>query len=89
MDLSLDQFNTLDFEAQIVAVWDQGRFIATRYEEEDTVGLYYMRGGFFVELFYNSDANHIVDRTRPFLSHDRDSLEDYAVYVNLDDLGLI
>ena len=88
MALPLDQFRILDFEEQVAAVWDQGNYIATRYEEEDTVGLYHMRGGFFVELYYDNTANHLVERTRSFQHDDMDSLEDYAGYVKLNDLNL-
>jgi hypothetical protein len=84
--MTLDFFQDLDFEDQIAAVWELGRYIATRYEEEDTVGLYQMQSGFFVELFYNNNENYLVDRTRPFPADDTDSLEDYAAYVTLDDL---
>jgi hypothetical protein len=50
MPISYNAFNTLAFQEQIVIVWEQGRYLSTRYEEEDTIGLYYMSGNFFVEL---------------------------------------
>jgi hypothetical protein len=84
--MTLGTFQNLAFEDQVTAVWAHGRHIATRYEEEDTVGLYLMESGFFVELFYDEIANHMVERTRPFPADDLDSLEDYAAYVRLDDL---
>ena len=89
MAFSLDQFGVLDFEEQIAAVWDQGSYIATRHEEEDTVGLYHMRGGFFVELYYDNTANHLVERIRSFQHDDMDSLKDFACYVKLTDLELL
>ena len=84
--MTLAAFLSLAFEDQVTAVWEHGRYIATRFEEEDTVGLYLMADGFFVELFYDEVANHMVERTRPFRADDHDSLEDYAAYVRLDDL---
>ena len=86
MSLDLATFQNLAFEDQVTAVWEHGKYIATRFEEEDIVGLYLMADGFFVELFYDEVANHMVERTRPFPTDDHGSLEDYAAYVRLDDL---
>ena len=41
-------FRALPFKEQVVLVWNEGRYLATRYEEEGTVALYYMQGKFFV-----------------------------------------
>ena len=84
--MTLSFFQELVFEDQVAIVWDKGRYIATRFEEQKTVGLYVLEGGFFVELYYDNEANHLVERTRLFPSDDVDSLEDYAIYVTLGDL---
>ncbi|UOQ64872.1 hypothetical protein [Hymenobacter volaticus] len=52
----------------------------------DTVALYHMAGGFFVELFYNPLDNVLQDKLRTFVS--TALLEPYASVVNLDDLKL-
>ena len=51
MSIALDSFRDLPFEEQVMWVWNEGSYVATRYEEEDTVGLYHMQGVFFVELY--------------------------------------
>jgi hypothetical protein len=84
MPISHYAFRALPFEDQLVVVYEEGRWLARRYEEEDWINLYHL-GSFFVEVYYAPEANH-VHRTRTFTS--RESLMDYAVYVKLDDLGL-
>lgn len=77
-------FRALPFDQQARLVWDEGRHLATRYEEVDTVALYHMEGGFFVELFYNPIDNVLQERLITFVS--TALLEPYASVVNLDDL---
>lgn len=84
--MTLTFFQELAFEDQVAAVWDKGRYIATRFEEQDTVGLYVLEGSFFVELYYDNEANHLIERIRPFLGDDADSQEGYAPLVKLADL---
>ncbi|AII50378.1 hypothetical protein [Hymenobacter sp. APR13] len=84
MPYSLQTFQSIPFEQQVTVVWNEGKYIATRYEEEDTVGLYHMDGGFFVELYYDSYQNKMVERTNSF--SDPEGLEDYTPYVKLNDL---
>jgi hypothetical protein len=84
MPISHYAFRALSFEEQLPVVWEEGSWLARRYEEEDWINLYHL-GGFFVELYYNPEANR-VHRTRTFTS--RECLLDYAVYVSLQDLGL-
>ena len=79
-------FRALPFLEQIQIVWDEGQHLATRYEEENTVGLYHMEGGFFVELFYDHVANVLHQQLRTFIS--TACLESYAAYIKLDDLPL-
>lgn len=86
MPVTLATFSLLPFQQQIVLVWDEGSYLATRYEEEDTVGLYHMQGGFFVELYYDNEVNKLCEHLTTFTGEDADKLEDYACYVNLNDL---
>lgn len=78
--MTLYEFNQLPYERQLVAVFDTGTFLARRWEEEDGIGLYYLPGEFFVELYYDTHANKLV-RLRSFSS--AEPLEDYAVYMQL------
>ena len=78
--MTLYEFNQLPYERQLVAVFDTGTFLARRWEEEDGIGLYYLPGGFFVELYYNTLANELV-RLHSFSGVA--PLEDYAMYVRL------
>lgn len=78
--MTLYQFNALPYERQLVHVFDEGTFLARRWEEEDGVNLYHLPGGFFVELYYDTHANELV-RLRSFRSSV--PLEDYVVGVRL------
>ncbi|SMC00641.1 hypothetical protein SAMN00120144_4083 [Hymenobacter roseosalivarius DSM 11622] len=78
-------FRALPFADQLSAIWQEGTFLARRYEEEDAVNLYYFPNGFFVELYYDQLANALV-RTRTFTSYS--SLLDYAPGIELSTLGL-
>ncbi|WP_133272477.1 hypothetical protein [Hymenobacter radiodurans] len=78
-------FRALPFADQLSAIWQEGVFLACRYEEEDAINLYHFSGGFFVELYYDQFANTLV-RTRTFTSIN--CLEDYAVSINLKELSL-
>ncbi|UOQ53032.1 hypothetical protein [Hymenobacter cellulosivorans] len=75
-------FRALPFPEQLAAIWAEGTFLATRWEEEDAVNLYHL-GTFFCEVYYDPDTNELL-RTRTFTS--RTCLEDYAAYIKLDDL---
>ena len=85
MSTTLAEFSALSFQDQVVAVWEYGTYIATRYEEEDTVGLYHMNG-FFVELYYDNHVNKLCEHLTIFTAADTDRLEDYACYVSLTEL---
>ena len=86
MPPTLAEFTALPFQDQVVLVWDYGSYIATRYEEEDTVGLYHMNTGFFVELYYDNEVNELCERLTTFAGDGTDRLEDYACYVSLAEL---
>ena len=74
------EFNALPDERQVVLVFDQARFLATRWEEEDAVNRYVLPGGPFVEIFYDTHANKITG-LRAF-THSA-LLEDYVVGIPL------
>ena len=38
-------FRLLALPEQLTAVWQEGTFLATRWEEEDAINLYHMEGG--------------------------------------------
>lgn len=78
-------FRALPFADQLTAIWEYGRFLARRYEEEDAVNLYHFEAGFFVELYYDQLANELV-RIRTFTSSE--CLLDYTAYIDLKALGL-
>jgi len=83
--MTLYQFNALPYERQLVVVFDEGTFLARRWEEEDGVNLYHVagpQGCFFVEVCYDTHANAIA-QVRSFRS--AELLADYAPYVRLPD----
>ena len=81
--MTLYEFNALPYERQLVAVFDTGTFLATRWEEEDAMNLYHLPdGGVFVELYYDTHRNEITN-LRAFTSAAQ--LEDYTPYVLLHD----
>ena len=76
--MTLYEFNALPYERQVALVFDQARFLTTRWEEEDAVNLYVLPGGPFVEIFYDTHANEIT-RLRAFTRSA--PLEDYVAGV--------
>ena len=78
--MTLYEFNALPDERQVALVFDQARFLATRWEEEDAVNRYVLPGGPFVEIFYDTHANKITG-LRAF-THSA-LLEDYVVGIPL------
>ena len=46
-------------------MFDQARFLTTRWQEEDAVNRYVLPGGPFVEILYDTHANEIT-RLRAF-----------------------
>ncbi|WP_324673061.1 hypothetical protein [Hymenobacter sp. GOD-10R] len=84
MPLSIDKFRALDLSDQLGTVLNEGTYMATRYEEEDTINLYHL-GSFFVEVYYDPEINHLH---QCFSFTSSAGLEDYAVYVQLSELGM-
>ena len=83
MSLSLATFRSLTMSDQLGTVLHDGTYLATRYEEEDTINLYHL-GSFFVEVYYDSEINHLHQCYS--FTGDNDRLADYAVYVKLKGL---
>ncbi|WP_375418164.1 hypothetical protein [uncultured Hymenobacter sp.] len=77
-------FRALSFEQQLPLVWQEGTFLARRWEEEDGVALYQMDDGFFCEVYLELEHYKVL-RLRTFTSSA--DLEDYACYIRLDDLS--
>jgi hypothetical protein len=78
--MTLYEFNALPYERQLVHVFDEGTFLARRWEEEDGINLYHLPGNFFVELYYDMYANELV-RLRSF--HSAAPLENYTFSIQL------
>jgi hypothetical protein len=82
--MTLDEFNSLPYERQLVAIFDTGTFLARRWEEEDGINLYHLPGGVFVEIYFDTHVNQIV-QLRSFTS--AAPLENYTLsIVLLEDL---
>jgi len=77
------EFNALPYERQLVVIFDEGTFLARRWEEEEGVNLYHVagpQGGFLIEVYYDTHVNAIA-RVRSFCT--AEPLADYALYVRL------
>ena len=62
--LSHYAFRALPFEDRLKAIWAEGTFLATRWEEEDAVNLYHM-GTFFAEVYYDPESNEMLRTGAP------------------------
>jgi hypothetical protein len=80
--MTLYLFNALPYERQLVAVFDTGHLLMTRWEEEFAFKLYELPGRFFVEVEFDTTSNNIV-QLRSFTS--LKPLEDYEVSIQLPD----
>lgn len=81
--MTFEEFQTLPEESQMAAVFANGTFVATRWQEEhEAVQLYKMPSGFFAELTYNTTDNEVL-YPGSFDANDPDRLEDYAMFVRL------
>jgi hypothetical protein len=78
--MTLYEFNALPYERQLVAIFDTGTFLARRWEEEDGINLYHLPGDFFVEVYYDTHVNQIV-QLRSFTS--AAPLENYTLNIEL------
>ncbi|TGE20974.1 hypothetical protein [Hymenobacter metallicola] len=85
--MTLDTFNLLSYERQVSLVFASATFLATRWQNQEAVNLYYLAGqqkGVFVELFYDTQAKAIV-RLRAFTSGRL--LAEYAAFIQLSDMS--
>lgn len=78
--MTLYEFNLLPYDRQLVAVFDAGCSLMTRWEEEFAFKLYELPGRFFVEVEFDTASNGIV-QLRSFSSPRR--LEDYEASIQL------
>jgi hypothetical protein len=78
--MTLYEFSLLPYERQLVHVFDEGTFLARRWEEEDGINLYHLPSEVFVEVYFNTHINQTV-RLRSFTS--TTPLEDYTVSIEL------
>jgi hypothetical protein len=73
--MPLYEFNALPYERQLVHV-----FVTHRWEEEDGINLYHLPGGVFVEIYFDTHVNQIV-QLRSFTS--AAPLENYMLSIEL------
>jgi hypothetical protein len=78
--MTLYEFNALPYKRQLVAIFDTGTFPARRWEEEDGINLYHLPGGVFVEIYYDTHVNQIV-QLRSFTSTVQ--LDNYTLNIEL------
>jgi hypothetical protein len=78
--MTLYEFNALPYERQLVHVFNEGTFLARRWEEEDGINLYHLPGGVFVEIHFDTHVNQIV-QVRSFTS--AAPLENYTLSIEL------
>ena len=80
--MTLSDFNDLPYDRQFVAIFDTGRPLMVRWEEEFAFKLYELPGRFFVEVEFNTASNKIVHhRSFTGVSH----MGDYEAYIQLPD----
>jgi len=80
--VTINDFNALPYERQLVAVFDTGQPLMVRWEEEFAFKLYELPGRFFVEVEFDTASSNIV-QLRSFTSSSR--LEDYEACIQLPD----
>ena len=79
-------FNLLSEEVQLAYVYNQGTYIARRWDDfHQAVLLYQVPAGFFVEVNYDVNENKVTC-LHPFeAGSEDDRLADYAMFVKLPD----
>ena len=80
--MNLYEFKALLYERQLVTVFDMGRSLMTRWEEEFAFKVYELPGLFFVEVEFDTVSNSIVG-LRSFTSST--PLEEYEASIQLPD----
>jgi len=82
--MTLHDFNHLSDEVQLVYVYQQGSFVATRWDDvHQAVLLYQLPDGFFVEVNYDVDKNEVEFCFAFEAGSEDDRLPDYAMFVKL------
>lgn len=84
MSTSYLDFCALPQLQQVPLVWDEGTYLARRWEEEDGVSLYHMDGNFFCEVYLNPDSLEILE-VRAFTDSER--LQEYAYHIQITALA--
>ncbi|MDO7851366.1 hypothetical protein [Hymenobacter convexus] len=84
--MTIENFNHLSDEVQLAYVYNQGTYIARRWDDvHQAVMLYQVPAGFFVEVNYDVDKNE-VEFCFAFEAGGEDNrLPDYAMFVKLPD----
>lgn len=84
--MNLDTFNQLSDEEQLALVYDQGTYIARRWDDmHQAVQLYRLPDGLFVELNYDVNENKVTFLFPFEAGGENDRLLDYAMFVRLPD----
>ena len=84
--MTIYQFNKLSEDAQRAYVYNQGNYIARRWDDvHQAVLLYQMPAGLFVELNYDMELNNVTHLFAFEAGSEDDRLPDYAMFVRLPD----
>ncbi|GAB3724019.1 hypothetical protein GCM10027594_05080 [Hymenobacter agri] len=78
--MTLSEFDALPHGWQLVAIFDTGRPLMVRWEEEFAFKLYELPGRFFVEVEFDTASTSIIQlRGLTGVNH----MEDYEAYIQL------
>jgi hypothetical protein len=78
--MTVYEFNALPYERQLVHFFNESTFLAQHWKEEDGINLYHLPSGFFVEIYYDTHVNQIM-QLRSFTS--AAPLENYTLSIEL------
>ena len=84
--MTISQFSLLSEDVQMAYVYNQGHYVARRWDEvPQAVLLYQLPDGFFVELNYDVDQNEVTFLFPLAPGGPDDRIADYAMFVKLPD----
>lgn len=84
--MTFSTFNLLSEEVQLAYVYDQGAYLARRWDDfHQAVNLYRLPSGFFVEVNYDTEKEEVSFLFSFEAGSEDDRLEDYAMFVQLPD----
>ena len=84
--MTFHTFNLLSEEVQLAYAYNQGTYLARRWDDVyQAVMLYRVPSGFFVEINYDVDKNEVAFCFAFEAGTDDDRLTDYALFVKLPD----